>query len=338
MSFVAKNISDKPISIKTPNVPEPRVRPVAIKIILKRNTSLTLQQWLISQNCDINLWSFCHQNYRSHFGCFLAGAPAGHVVAVISADDPDDGDNACLSYTIVSGNEDDLFEVVTPSEGRIAVKRSLLSATETWRLFTLHVDVKDGGMPPLSTSTVLNIVVDASLPFAPAQNRFVVINNNRTIVLVLSSLSSATIVLLITVVLLLRRFAADRKQDGDRQTGSGSGGGLGRLGSSPSRLVRTALARYRDRRRRRAKQKRSLAAASRDLAVARDFRRSRDEELSWLSGPPSELSEGETAWSLHPANYSCGDIVLSRDDNTSAIVIVNDNTDHQATSSSFFRV
>jgi len=302
LSFVAKNISDKPISIKTPNVPEPRVRPVAIKIILKRNTSLTLQQWLISQNCDINLWSFCHQNYRSHFGCFLAGAPAGHVVAVISADDPDDGDNACLSYTIVSGNEDDLFEVVTPSEGRIAVKRSLLSATETWRLFTLHVDVKDGGMPPLSTSTVLNIVVDASLPFAPAQNRFVVINNNRTIVLVLSSLSSATIVLLITVVLLLRRFAADRKQDGDRQTGSG------------------------------------LAAASRDLAVARDFRRSRDEELSWLSGPPSELSEGETAWSLHPANYSCGDIVLSRDDNTSAIVIVNDNTDHQATSSSFFRV
>ena len=269
----------------------------------------------------------------------LTGAPIGHVVAVISADDPDDGDNACLSYTIVSGNEDDLFEVVTPSEGRISVKRSLLSATETWRLFTLHVDVKDGGVSPLSTSTVLNIVVDASLPFAPAQNRFVVISNNRTIVLVLSSLSSATIVLLITVVLLLRRFAADRKQDGDRQTGSGSGGGLGRLGSSPSRLVRTALARYRDRRRRRAKQKRNLAAASRrDLAVARDFTRSRDEELRWLSGPPSELGEEETAWNVRHGNCSQGDIVLARDDNTSAVVIVNDSIDHQSTSSSFLRV
>jgi len=136
------------------------------------------------------------------------------VVAVISADDPDDGDNARLSYTIVSGNEDDLFKVVTPTEGRIAVKRSLLGATKTWRLFTLRVDVRDNGMPPLSTSAILKIVVDASLPFAPAQKRFIVINNNRTIALVLSSLASAMLVLLITVALLLRRFAADRKQDG----------------------------------------------------------------------------------------------------------------------------
>jgi len=255
----------------------------------------------------------------------LTGAPSGHVVAVISADDPDDGDNACLSYTIVSGNDDDLFEVLTPNEGRIAVKRSLLGATDTWRLFMLHVDVIDGGLPPLRTSIVLKIVVDASLPFAPAQKRFVVINNNKTIILVLSSLSSAMIVLLITVVLLLRRFSAERKQDGDRcQTGNGSGGGLGRLSSSPSRLVRTALTRYRDRRRRLAKQKRSLAAASRDLAAPRDFAKSRDEELSWLSGSPSELNEGESAWDLGRANCNRGDIVLARDDNTSAIVIVND--------------
>ena len=247
------------------------------------------------------------------------------MVAVISADDPDDGDNACLSYTITSGNDDDFFEIVTPSEGRIAVKRSLLGPTTTLRLFTLHIDVTDGGTPPLSTSAILNIMVDASLPFAPAQKRFVVINHNKTIVLVLSSLSSAMIVLLITVALLLRRLAADRKQDGGgRKTGSRSGGGLGRLGSSSSRLVRTALTRYRDRRSRRAKQRRSLAAASRDLAAPRDFTRSRDEELSWLSGTPSELNEGETTWGLGRANYSRDDMVLARDD-TSAVVIVNDN-------------
>jgi len=268
----------------------------------------------------------------------LTGAPSGHVVAVINADDPDDADNARLSYAIVFGNDDDLFEVVTPSEGRIAVKRSLLSVTKTWRLFTLHVDVTDGGTPPLSTSAILNIVVDASLPFAPARKRFVVINNNKTIVLVLSSLSSAMIVLLITVVLLLRHFAAaDQKQDGvDRQTVSGSS--LRRLGSSPSRLVRTALARYRDQRRRRAKQKRTLAAR-RDLAVPpRDFLRSREEELSWLSGPASEVNEGESAWSLPGANCSQDDVVIACDDNTSAIVIVNDNTEQQSTASSFTHV
>ena len=262
------------------------------------------------------------------------------MVAVISADDPDDGDNACLSYAIISGNEDDLFEMVTPSEGRLAVKRSLLAATTTWRLFTLHVEVTDGGMPPLSTSAILNIVVDASLPFARAQKRFVVINNNRTIVLVLSSLSSAMLVLLITVALLLRRFDKDRKQDGgDRQTGSGSGGDLGRLGSPPSRLVRTALSHYRDRRRRRAKQKRSpAAAASRDFTAPRDFARSRDEELNWLSGPPSELNEGQTTWGLDRTNCSRDDMVLSRDDNASAVIIVNDNIDPQSTSSAFICV
>lgn len=262
------------------------------------------------------------------------------MVAVISADDPDEGNNARLRYTIISGNEDDLFEIMTPTEGRIAVKRSLLGVTTTWRLFTLHVDVRDGGNPPLSASAILNIVVDESLPFAPAQKRFVVINNNKTIVLVLSCLSSATLVLLITVALLLRRFATDRKQDGgDRQTGSGSGGGLGRLGSSPSRLVRTALTRYRDgRRRRRAKQHRSLAAASRDSAAPRDFTRSRDEELSWLSGPPSDVNEGETPWGIDRASCSRNDMVLARDDNTSAVIIVNDNIDHSSTSSTFIRV
>lgn len=252
------------------------------------------------------------------------------MVAVISADDPDDGDNACLSYTIVSGNDDDFFKVTAPGEGRIAVKRSLLGATETRRLFTLHVDVTDNGLPPLRTSAILNIVVDASLPFAHAQKRFVVINNNRTIVLVLSSLSSAMIVLLITIALLLRCLATDRKQDGgDRQTGSGSG----RLHSSPSRLVRTALARYRDRRRRWAKQKRSLAA-SRDLAAPRDFTRSRDDELCSLSGPLSELNVGETTWGFGRAD----DMVLAQEDNASAVIVINDNTDHQLASSNVVRV
>lgn len=257
------------------------------------------------------------------------------MVAVISADDPDDNDNARLRYTIVSGNDDEFFKLVSPGEGRLAVRRSLLGTTKTRRLFVLRVDVSDNGTPPLSTSAILNVVVDASLPFAPAQKRVVVINNNRTIVLVLSTLASAMLVLLVAVALLLRRFAADRKQDGgDRQTGSGSS-----IGSSPSRLVRTALARYRDRRRRRARQKRSLAvAASRDLAAPRDFTRSRDEELRSLSaGPLWELNEGEMAWGFGRA-HSADDMVQARDDNASAIIIVNDNIDHQSTSSAFIRV
>ena len=274
------------------------------------------------------------------------GAPSGHVVAVISADDPDDGDNACLSYTIVSGNDDDLFEVATPKDGRIAVKRSLLGATETRRLFALRVDVTDGGTPPLATSAILNIVVDASLPFAPAHKRFVVVSgSNRTIALVLSSLSSAMLILLVTVVLLLRRFSADRKRD--RQTGSGSCGGRSRLGwsssSSSSRLVRTALARYRDgRRRRRAKQSRSLAVASRDSVSAqrRDFAGGcpRDEELRSLSRPPSELNECEMARGISATDCSADDTVLAREDDTSAIIIVNNNTDPQSSYSTFLRI
>jgi len=268
-----------------------------------------------------------------------AGAPSGHVVAVISADDPDDGDNACLSYTIASGNDDDLFKVVSPGEGRIAVRRSLLGATNTWRLFTLRVDVADNGTPPLSTSAILNIVVDASLPFAPAQKRVVVVNNNRTMALVLSSLASAMLVLLAAVALLLRRFAADRKQHGgDRRAGSGSGIDADGAGS-PSRLVRTALARYRERRRRRARRRRSLAAASRDLvAPTRDLARSRDDELSSLSGPLWELNEGETAWRFGRAHRGVDDMVQCRGDNASAVIIVNDNIDHQSISSAFVRV
>jgi len=244
------------------------------------------------------------------------------VVAVISADDPDDGDNACLSYTITSGNDDDLFEVVTPGEGRIAVKRSLLGATKTRRLFTLGVDISDGGVPPLRTTAILKILLDASLPFAPAQKRYVVVNNGGTMVLVLCSLSSAMFILLVTAALLLHRFAAaDRKQDGRRQTGTGS--------SRPSRLVRSALARYR---RRRAERKRSLA---RDVAAARDFARSHEEELSSLSGASSER---RATWDVCHAHRSTDDTILPLEDNTSAIIIVNDNIDHQLTSSAFFRV
>lgn len=222
--------------------------------------------------------------------------------------------------------------MVTPSEGRVAVKRSLLGATQTWRLFTLCVEVKDSGIPPLSTSAILNIVVDASLPFASAHKRLVVINNNRTIVLVLSCLSSATLVLLVTVAMLLCRFASDRKQDGGRgQTGSGNRGrGMESRGGSRSGLLRTALARYRDGRRRRAKQKQSLAGAPRDFT--------RSEELSWLSAPASELNEREIAWGLGRACCRRDDMVPARDDNTSAVVIVNDTVDHSSASSTLVRV
>lgn len=129
-------------------------------------------------------------------------APPGHVIAVVSADDPDAGDNGRLRYAVVvGGSEGDergdaegpsLFGTMSPDDGRIVVRRPLVdcvgtpstsaspsssrsavtlasSTSAAVRTFSLKIVVSDSGTPRLTAAAVLNVVVDGNLPFAHAQ-------------------------------------------------------------------------------------------------------------------------------------------------------------------------
>jgi hypothetical protein len=161
-----------------------------------------------------------------------AAAPVGHVIAVVSAEDPDAGENGRLRYAIVGGdgndNALDLFGTSTPEEGRIVVRRPLIdglmtasasTATMT-RSFALTVVVTDCGTPPLTASAVLNVIVDGNLPFAHAHRTFYVGADRRNgggghstaAIAITSCLSVMFALLFVAVIVVFRRYIADRRR------------------------------------------------------------------------------------------------------------------------------
>lgn len=97
--------------------------------------------------------------------------PPGHVIAVLSANDADDGLNAELTYTLAaddssfSDGADDVTRLFRVDARRAAV--SVNSALPTSGLFRLLIVATDRGTPSLSASAVLTVSVNSSLPFQP---------------------------------------------------------------------------------------------------------------------------------------------------------------------------
>lgn len=171
-----------------------------------------------------------------------SATPPGHVIAVVSADDPDVGENGRLQFAIV-GNELEplsLFGIASPDEGRIIVRDSLAGRLEAMtsssdmptRSFALTIVVSDCGSPSMTATTVINIVVDATLPFAHAHqtvsagiNRNAVNNGDRystAAIVVMSCLSSMFVLLLVAVVVVSRRYLADRQRNSGQPKTNGS--------------------------------------------------------------------------------------------------------------------
>ena len=79
-------------------------------------------------------------------------------MAEFRATDADQGADGEIRYSISSGNEDNFFGLVSPSNGTVVVKRSPILP----RMYTLVITASDGGAPPRSANAMLVINVTAS--------------------------------------------------------------------------------------------------------------------------------------------------------------------------------
>lgn len=90
-------------------------------------------------------------------------AEPGYLVTRVAAVDADDGDNARLTYSLVRGNELNLFRLDWRS-GELRTARRVPAGRDPQRPYELVVEVRDHGQPPLSsTATLLVPLVDGAV-------------------------------------------------------------------------------------------------------------------------------------------------------------------------------
>ena len=77
----------------------------------------------------------------------------GHVVIQLPATDPDNGINATVFFSLISGNDDNKFNL-TASTGEVRVAGSLDYENLAERRYLLYFSIMDGGSPPLSSPNV----------------------------------------------------------------------------------------------------------------------------------------------------------------------------------------
>ena len=122
--------------------------------------------------------------------------PIGKEVTRIDAFDPDEGDNAKLSYSCPRGNEEHYF-VLNKTTGQLLVNKNLGSFD--YYHFTLAVMVQDQGTPTHTVSGELHVIVNRSLAvihFHKASGfSFLNIENHHLIV--------GTVVIVLLVVILI---------------------------------------------------------------------------------------------------------------------------------------
>lgn len=85
--------------------------------------------------------------------------PIDSIVAVVTATDEDEGTNAEIEYVIISGNVGGVFG--TRSDGSIRIELPL--DHETVPIYSLDIEARDGGDPPMIDSiTVIVNVTDVN--------------------------------------------------------------------------------------------------------------------------------------------------------------------------------
>ncbi|XP_070321627.1 protocadherin gamma-C5 isoform X23 [Odocoileus virginianus] len=87
--------------------------------------------------------------------------PPGSLLCTVAASDPDTGDNARLTYSIVGnqiqGSPAASFVYVNPEDGRIFAQRTF--DYELLQMLQIVVGVRDSGSPPLHANTSLHVFV-----------------------------------------------------------------------------------------------------------------------------------------------------------------------------------
>lgn len=130
-------------------------------------------------------------------------APSGYLITRIIATDADFGNNAKLVYQITSGNGDNLFKLHTNS-GYLTSDSSLVDIM--YKEYTLEILIADEGEPSLSTTTVIEIVVDDSIPFTAQEDEKRIIGNSKIAIIISLSIASSflTVILIIAIICMKR--------------------------------------------------------------------------------------------------------------------------------------
>ncbi|XP_019280009.1 protocadherin gamma-C5 isoform X3 [Panthera pardus] len=96
--------------------------------------------------------------------------PPGSLLCTVAASDPDTGDNAHLTYSIVGnqiqGAPASSFVYVNPEDGRVFAQRTF--DYELLQMMHIVVGVRDSGSPPLHSNTSLHVFVLDQNDNAPA--------------------------------------------------------------------------------------------------------------------------------------------------------------------------
>ena len=127
--------------------------------------------------------------------------PVGSVIATINASDADSGINAELVYSIISGNQQKIFDI--NNKGQIILASTLMIKEDT--VFHITISVKDKGVNPREAiQQVFIVLVYANMavvsPVKDSQgNKYVIIS---AVVIAFTALISAII---IAIIILLRR-------------------------------------------------------------------------------------------------------------------------------------
>ncbi|EPQ16994.1 Protocadherin gamma-C5 [Myotis brandtii] len=96
--------------------------------------------------------------------------PPGSLLCTVAASDPDTGDNARLTYSIIGnqiqGAPASSFVYVNPQDGRVFAQRTF--DYELLQMMQIAVGVRDSGSPPLHANTSLHVFVLDQNDNAPA--------------------------------------------------------------------------------------------------------------------------------------------------------------------------
>lgn len=139
--------------------------------------------------------------------------PVNHVVTRIRAHDEDDRNNAKLTYQIIDGNKDRLFDIDTLT-GAITTTKSLRNIAS--KVVPMRIRVADGGVPKILTSEQnLNIVINKSITYHPqigSQEEGFSVGGNMIVVIALSGASALVLIILAIALLIIRKQSIDRKK------------------------------------------------------------------------------------------------------------------------------
>ena len=139
--------------------------------------------------------------------------PIGYVVTRIRAHDLDVGNNAKLTYQIIEGNKDRLFDIDTLT-GAITTTTRLSDIAS--KVVSMRIRVVDGGIPVILTSEQnLNIVINKSITYHPqigSQEEGLGVGGNMIVIIALSAASALVLIILAIALLIIRKQSIDRKK------------------------------------------------------------------------------------------------------------------------------